>query len=72
MPFYKSKTDNLFAIGLFVIPLFGLALPYSPLAALLHLIKPPVFYYFWLAVIVICYFVLVEIVKKIFYSRVSE
>ncbi|PIU03967.1 magnesium-translocating P-type ATPase [Candidatus Shapirobacteria bacterium CG08_land_8_20_14_0_20_39_18] len=72
MPFYKSKTDNLFAIGLFVIALFGLALPYSPLAALLHLIKPPVFYYFWLAVIVICYFVLVEIVKKIFYSRVSE
>jgi P-type Mg2+ transporter len=69
VPFYKSKPDKIFSAGLLVIALFGLVLPYSPLATLLHLIKPPVIYYSWLVAIIIGYFILVEIVKKIYYKN---
>ncbi len=68
-PFYKSKPSRLLLFSTLGVVAFNLVLPYTPVGQLFGLVEPPFLFYVFLAGIVICYLMLVEIVKKWFYQR---
>jgi P-type Mg2+ transporter len=69
VPFFKSRTSPMFALGLAGVVTLALLLPISPLATLFSFVAPPPLFYISLIVIVACYFIIVESVKKWFYTR---
>ncbi len=69
MPFLESKpSKSLLAMSLAIV-LFGLSLPFSPLAKPLGFVQPPLEYFAFLAAIVGVYLVCVQLVKKWFTKK---
>lgn len=69
VPFYKSKPDPVFAVGILAIAGLALILPYLPIAGYFHLLPLPTVFYEILGGICISYMILIELTKKYFYSR---
>jgi Mg2+-importing ATPase len=69
VPFYKSKPEPVFAVGILAIAGLALMLPYLPVAGYFHLLPLPSIFYEVLVGICVSYIVLIEITKKYFYSR---
>ncbi len=72
VPFLRSKASKLLILSMFVIISIGLLLPISPLASLFQFVSLPIQFYAILAVLITCYFLIVEWLKKIFYARIKE
>jgi Mg2+-importing ATPase len=69
VPFFRSRPNSLFALGLWGIVAVALLIPLSPLGAMFGFVAPPGPYYPALIGIVGTYLVLVECTKLWFYSR---
>ena len=69
VPFFRSKPSPVFALGLYGVVALALLVPLSPLAALFSFIVPPPPFFVLLIAITACYFMIVESVKKWFYTK---
>lgn len=69
VPFFRSKPNGWFALGLVAIVIFGLALPFSPIGPLFSFVRPPFFFYLVLSIILASYMMLVELLKLWYYGR---
>jgi Mg2+-importing ATPase len=71
-PFYKSRPSKpLFLTSLIVVGI-AVIFPFIPLASLFEFAAPPIMFYGILAGFVGAYFVLVEILKRLFYKRYAH
>jgi len=69
VPFFRSRTNPSFALGLYGVVLLALLIPLSPLAGLFSFVVPPLAFYISLVGIVVAYVMIVETVKGWFYRR---
>jgi len=69
VPFFRSRPNGWFALGLLGVVVLALLLPISPLAPLFSFVSPPKLFYVVLILILVCYFMLVEGLKRWFYAR---
>jgi P-type Mg2+ transporter len=60
----RSRPSKPLAITVIAVVLFGLIIPYTPLAGPLKFVPLPGLYYLFLAIMIIAYLLLVEIVKR--------
>lgn len=68
-PFWKSKTNSTFAIGIFTITVIALLIPFSSVGKYLHFISPPPIFLILMVILVIAYIALIETVKFHFYKK---
>jgi Mg2+-importing ATPase len=68
-PFYKSKPSRLLTLSTLTIVGTALVTPFSPLGVLFEFVRPPLAFFAVLAGLIGVYLVLVEIVKKWFYTK---
>jgi Mg2+-importing ATPase len=68
-PFWRSRPSTPLLMTTLLVPLIGVALPYSPVGAALGFTHLPAIYYPILFVLVIVYLALVEVLKGVFYAR---
>ncbi|MEM2849653.1 MAG: magnesium-translocating P-type ATPase [Candidatus Bathyarchaeia archaeon] len=68
-PFWKSKPSRLLLLSSMLIIAFASTLPYTPLGAVFHFVKPPAAFFMALTAILSSYIALAEIVKKWFYKK---
>ncbi|MFI5151838.1 MAG: magnesium-translocating P-type ATPase [Chitinophagales bacterium] len=68
--FYKSRPGKYLLIATLCVILFTLFLPFTPLAAIMGLVRLPISFYGWLMLIVLCYALTAEIAKRFFYKLV--
>jgi Mg2+-importing ATPase len=66
IPFWKSKVSPIFALGILFITIIALSLPYSPFKTYLHFTTPPSIFLCLMFLIVVSYFILIEIIKYFF------
>lgn len=71
-PFWTSTPGKVFATAAVIIVIGALFLPWLPLGPLFHLVKPPIFFYALLTIIVCLYFMTVELAKRKFYHPARE
>jgi Mg2+-importing ATPase len=69
VPFLCSRPSWILAAAALVVAAIGVALPLSPLAAVLGFAAPPTSFYLVLAGMTVVYLALVEAVKRAFYQR---
>ncbi|MCL4367144.1 magnesium-translocating P-type ATPase [Patescibacteria group bacterium] len=70
-PFFKSWPSLLLTVGVFTILIITLILPITPIGALFMFTPLPLKFYFVLLGLVLSYFVVIEITKKLFYSKLN-
>jgi P-type Mg2+ transporter len=70
-PFFRSQPGKYLIIATMSILLITLILPVSPLSSLFGFSPLPVSYYLSIGLIVLCYILSAEVIKKIFYKRVK-
>jgi Mg2+-importing ATPase len=63
-PFWKSKPSKLLLLSSIAIVIFALVLPYTPLGEIFEFVRPPATFYIALAIILITYIILAEIIKN--------
>lgn len=68
-PFIESRPSKFLMIMSLIIISVGIFLPFSPIADAIEFVKPPIYYFALLAVIVGTYLILVQIVKKWFIKK---
>jgi P-type Mg2+ transporter len=68
--FYKSRPGKYLLIATLCVILFTIFLPFTPLAAIMGLVRLPISFYGWLMLIVLCYALTAEIAKRFFYKLV--
>ncbi len=68
-PFWKSRPSRPLLITSLLVPIIGIALPYSPLSSSLGFTSLPLVYFPILVVFVLAYLALVEYSKTVFYKR---
>jgi Mg2+-importing ATPase len=68
-PFWKSKPSKLLLLSSIAIVIFALVLPYTPLGEIFEFVRPPATFYIALAIILITYIILAEIIKNWFYKK---
>jgi len=68
-PFYKSKPSRLLLLSSLGILVFAFVLPFTQLGKLFEFVSLPITFFVILAGMIIAYLLLVEVVKKWFYSR---
>ena len=68
-PFWHSRPSRPLLAASLAVPCIGVALPYLPFGHSLGFTHLPLAYYPILAALVVCYLVLVESVKSVFYRR---
>ena len=71
VPFWKSRPGNWLLGACLGIVFVSVLLPFSPLAASLGLVAPPLLYFFILLALVTTYLLLVEFLKRFFLVRFS-
>jgi Mg2+-importing ATPase len=72
IPFLQSRASNQLLLTSLLIVLVGAYLPYSPLASSLGLVSLPPLYWLFLAVMLICYVILTQIIKTWFIRKFGE
>jgi Mg2+-importing ATPase len=70
-PFYKSRPSKSLVLSALGVVGFALALPYTPLGHIMGFVIPPVNFLAILAVFVITYLLLAELLKSRFYSSLA-
>jgi Mg2+-importing ATPase len=68
-PFYKSKPSRLLLLSSFGILVVAFVLPFTQLGKLFEFVALPIVFFIILIGMIAVYLVLVEVVKKWFYSR---
>ncbi|MEM3403235.1 MAG: magnesium-translocating P-type ATPase [Nitrososphaeria archaeon] len=68
-PFYKSKPSRILFLSSLSVVSFALILPFTPLGGIFHFVQPPFAFFPVLAMLVLTYLALTEVVKKWFYKR---
>jgi Mg2+-importing ATPase len=68
-PFWKSKPSKPLLLSSIAIVIFALVLPYTPLGEIFEFVRPPATFYIALAIILITYIILAEIIKNWFYKK---
>ncbi len=68
-PFYRSKPSRLLTLSTLTITGIALIIPFSPLGELFEFVIPPPAFFVVLAALIGVYLMLVEIVKKWFYTK---
>lgn len=71
VPFFKSHPNPWLVITSLTVLALGLFLPFSPLAHSIGFVVPPAAFYIFIAVLMLSYIFVLEIVKKWFNSRFS-
>ena len=69
LPFFKSLPGRYLTIATMLVVLAVLVLPVSPLAPMFGFTRLPLVFYGWMLLIVLCYILLAEITKRLFYRR---
>jgi Mg2+-importing ATPase len=69
---FRSRPSKPLTITVILVVLVGLILPYTPLAGPLKFVPLPSLYYFFLAVMIFAYLLLVEIVKRRLMGRLVK
>ncbi|NLE04427.1 MAG: magnesium-translocating P-type ATPase, partial [Crenarchaeota archaeon] len=71
-PFWKSKPSKLLLISCIVILIIGLVIPFVPIANIyFNFTPPPALFFAFLALLLVAYLALTELVKQWFYKRNS-
>ncbi|HSX24946.1 MAG TPA: magnesium-translocating P-type ATPase [Candidatus Andersenbacteria bacterium] len=70
VPFFASASSKLLASTSIGIAIIALIIPYTPLAHVFGFRSMPFVFMIWLGVLLISYFILVEVAKKILYKKV--
>jgi Mg2+-importing ATPase len=68
-PFYKSKPSKLLLLSSFVIVGFALIMPFTLIGDLFDFVMPPAAFFGVLALLLVAYLALAEVVKNWFYKR---
>jgi Mg2+-importing ATPase len=68
-PFWKSKPSKYLIISSIIIIAFALLLPLSPLGLIFGFVAPPPLFYALLALLMVAYLTVAELVKSWFYKR---
>ena len=72
LPFIESRASSFVSL----LSIFGISIitiiPFTPIAKSFGLTKLPLYYFLYLALIVLCYMVLVTIIKKIYIKKYKE
>lgn len=71
-PFYQSRASKLVTLTTLLIAAIGIAIPYSPLGSFEHMEHPYPMFYPFLVAILICYMILVQVVKMIYIHVFKE
>ncbi len=71
-PFYRSRPSLPLILSSAMVVTFALILPFSPLAELFSFVPLPPAFYAFLIVFVLSYFLLVELLKLLFYRRHTQ
>ena len=66
---FKSRPSPLLATASIAVVLIAAALPFTPLAGLLGFVAPPPLFFLIVSVMVLCYLMAVECMKRVFYRR---
>ncbi len=69
VPFFKSYPSRLLILTTTLVLIFAFVLPYTPFALFFNFEQPPTNIYYLFVLIVAMYFVLVELVKKWFFTK---
>jgi Mg2+-importing ATPase len=72
VPFYTSHPSRYLLASTFLIIAIACALPFTPLGGIFGFVPPPAPFFAVLLCLVAGYLVLVELVKRWFYSRYAE
>lgn len=72
LPFFKSLPGRYLSAATGFVLILALGLPATPLAPLFGFIKIPVTLYGWMLLVVICYVMTAEIVKRWFYGKLNQ
>jgi len=67
--FFKSRPSKLMLMASAIVALMTLAIVYSPAGALFEFVNPPLWFLALILGIILAYFLLVEVIKQIFFSR---
>jgi len=70
-PFWKSHPSKPLIFSTLATVIVPMLLPFTPIGGLLGLVIPPLTFYLVLAVFIISYLALAEVLKHFFYRRVS-
>ncbi len=68
-PFWKSKPSKYLVISSIAIVTFALIVPFTPLGEIFGFVAPPLLFYAALALLLLAYVVVAELVKGWFYKR---
>ncbi|MBI4632915.1 MAG: magnesium-translocating P-type ATPase [Deltaproteobacteria bacterium] len=71
-PFYKSRPGNQLLVATLAVVMATLILPFTPLGGIFGLVPLPLSFLLILALIMILYIFMVEVVKKAFYRRINS
>jgi Mg2+-importing ATPase len=71
IPFYRSRPSGLLLFSCLCVPLFSLALPFTPLGRVFGFVEPPLLFFPILLVLIVSYLAIVEIMKAMFYRHES-
>jgi Mg2+-importing ATPase len=71
VPFWHSRPSNLLTISTFLIVLIACVLPFTILGSIFGFVQLPLSFFAVLALLVIGYIILVELVKRWFYRKYS-
>ena len=72
LPFFKSLPGKYLSVATVCILFFLLVLPFTPLAAWFGFAQLPLAFYLWMALIIVCYIISAELVKRWFYSKIAS
>jgi len=72
VPFYRSAPSLSLIASTFTVVLVACVLPFTFLGRIFGFVQPSLSIYAVIACLVVCYLVLVEVVKKYFYRRYSS
>jgi magnesium-transporting ATPase (P-type) len=70
-PFYKSRPGNQLLVATLAVVTAALILPFTPLGRIFGLVSLPLSFLLILALIMILYIFMAEVVKKAFYQRLN-
>ena len=70
-PFYKSRPGNQLLVATLTVVMAALILPFTPLGRIFGLVTLPLSFLLILALIIIFYILMAEVVKKVFYRHLN-
>ena len=71
VPFYTSRPSRLLTFSTILIVAIACILPFTVIGSIFKFVRPPLAFFAVLAVLVIGYIVMVELVKRWFYRKYS-